>query len=180
VAKTDDSAPSYININQELERIILLCNNILDKCIGFSFKPYGFEPPILYMPATSFEQLIMNLVVNAAHSMTFMRDMNENIGGVVTISVKSVIIPEKNQHHWTPGKYFKIDVIDEGVGIDTHKLKYIFDPFYTSKPEGKGTGIGLAAVKDILNRQKGYIDVESDVGKGTVFSVYLPALKGNA
>ena len=155
VARSRDSSPSRININQALEDIIFLCSNIVEENIEFSFKPYEFESPVVYMPVTSFEQLAMNLIVNAAHSMTFMRSENEQKGGVITITVKSVIIPKKNQCHWEPGKYFKIDIADEGVGIKSENLKYIFDPFYTSKPEGKGTGVGLAAVKDILNRQSG-------------------------
>jgi len=177
IAKNNDGAASNINLNYALNDMIQLCRNILDKTIEFSFFPYVFQTPFIHISLEAFEQLFMNLIVNAAHSMTIMRETGEPQGGMIAISVKSISIPEINQQGWVPGKYFKVDVMDEGVGIDPQKLKYIFDPFYTSKPKNKGTGIGLASVKDILKRGNGYVDVDSTPGKGTTFSVFLPALK---
>ncbi|RPI80457.1 MAG: response regulator, partial [Chloroflexi bacterium] len=74
-----------------------------------------------------------------------------------------------------PGKWIRISVSDTGHGIPPEALPHIFEPFFTTKPVGQGTGLGLAQVYGIVNQHDGYIDIESQVGEGTCFTIYLPA-----
>jgi len=74
-----------------------------------------------------------------------------------------------------PEGYIRIDFSDTGSGIPPAKLDRIFDPFFTTKPVGKGTGLGLSIVYGIVQKHGGYIEVKSEINKGTIFSIYLPA-----
>lgn len=115
--------------------------------------------------AGQISQAINNLVINAAHSMTE--------GGTCRISAENSLISEGNMLLLGPGRYIKIDIRDEGHGIPEGRLNRIFDPFYTTKPEG--SGLGLSSVYSIVKNHEGQVQVKSQVGKGTTFSVYLPA-----
>ncbi len=75
------------------------------------------------------------------------------------------------------GKWVKVIIQDAGPGIPEENLERVFQPFFTTKPEGKGTGLGLPIVKTILDRHRASIEVESEIGKGTRFIVSLPALR---
>jgi two-component system, cell cycle sensor histidine kinase and response regulator CckA len=112
---------------------------------------------------------IMNLVVNA-------RDAMPN-GGTITITTAN----ETNEAAVTlgtaimpAGDYVRIEVADTGTGIAKETIAKIFDPFFTTKPVGKGTGLGLATVYGIVKQTGGFITVDSEVGRGTAFRIYLP------
>jgi two-component system cell cycle sensor histidine kinase/response regulator CckA len=112
---------------------------------------------------------IINLVVNA-------RDAMPN-GGTVTISAANdrVLQPQALGTAIMPaGDYVKIEVADSGTGIAQEHIGKIFDPFFTTKPVGQGTGLGLATVYGIVKQSGGFITVDSDVGRGTSFKIYLP------
>ncbi|MEI6561718.1 MAG: PAS domain S-box protein [Verrucomicrobiota bacterium] len=116
------------------------------------------------------EQVIVNLCVNARDAMPH--------GGKLTFRVEKLEIeagsaPVHLDIH--PGKFVCLSVADTGTGIAPEDIKHIFEPFYTTKEVGKGTGLGLATVHGIIQQHGGWIDVESKVGEGTVFRVYLPA-----
>ena len=120
--------------------------------------------------ATQIHRLIMNLCVNARDAMPE--------GGRLLIAAENVDLNENATcaiGNARPGQYVLIRVADTGTGIPAHILKNIFDPFFTTKGQDKGTGLGLAMVSAIVNDYKGFIDVTSEVGKGTEFRVYLPA-----
>jgi PAS domain S-box-containing protein len=110
-------------------------------------------------------QVIQNLVINAVQAMPQ--------GGVVHIKAGNVTLKEDNPLSLTPGRYIKITLQDHGVGIWPDHLSKIFDPFFTTKQ--KGSGLGLATVYSIIKNHDGHITVESAIGKGTTFSIYLPA-----
>jgi two-component system cell cycle sensor histidine kinase/response regulator CckA len=115
---------------------------------------------------------IINLVVNA-------RDAMEK-GGAVTISTANEIVEKPAQFGFgvmPAGDYVRIEVRDTGMGIPKENLGKIFDPFFTTKPVGQGTGLGLATVYGIVKQTGGFITVDSEVGKGTVFKIYLPRHK---
>lgn len=117
-------------------------------------RNYGSIPDVECLPS-QINQVVMNLVVNAAHAIGPER-------GTITISTGS------------EGPQVWIDVADTGSGIPKESLSRIFDPFYTSKPIGKGTGLGLSLSYGIVQKHHGRIDVETEVGKGTRFRVTLP------
>ncbi len=110
-------------------------------------------------------QVINNLVINAIQAMPE--------GGVLRLTAENVWDPGKVTPHLKPGKYIKITVEDQGIGIPDDYLNRIFDPYFTTKREGNG--LGLAIVHSIIEKHNGYIFVESEIGKGTVFTIYLPA-----
>jgi two-component system cell cycle sensor histidine kinase/response regulator CckA len=121
---------------------------------------------------TRIQQVLMNLVVNARDAM--------QEGGVLRIGVSSVIVKEDDDDDdiptpgMTPGKWFCLSVKDTGTGIPDDILPHIFEPFFTTKSAGKGTGLGLSQVWGIVKQHEGFIRVESKVGEGTEFFVYLP------
>ena len=120
------------------------------------------------------EQVLLNLVVNSRDAM--------QKGGMLHIATFDITIENEPPGgelrffpgHFRPGSYVQIDVIDSGEGISQDTVNHIFEPFYTTKEPGKGTGLGLAAVYGIVIQAGGFIGVESKIGQGTRFSVFLP------
>ncbi len=119
---------------------------------------------------TQIHQIFMNLFTNAAQAM-------ENDGGTLTVTITEEALDSSfNSMHpvFTPGKFLKIIVSDTGIGIAAHKLDRIFDPYFTTKGRGEGTGLGLSLVHGIVENYRGEIAVDSKVGRGTTFMIYLP------
>lgn len=121
--------------------------------------------------AAQIELALMDLYVNAWHSMSN--------GGTLTVSTANVSLKEPfvKPYNLTPGSYLRIDVADTGSGMDEKTVERIFEPFYTTRPMGQGTGLGLASVFGIIKKHKGIITVDSQVGRGTTFSIHLPAAR---
>ena len=120
--------------------------------------------------ATQLHQVLLNLGSNAAHAM-------KAAGGVMRISLEPVSIDEAQAHavnQQRPGDYLKLSFRDSGHGMDDDTCRRIFDPFFTTKEVGQGTGLGLSVVHGIIQAHQGSIIVESKVGKGTTFTIYLP------
>ena len=112
-------------------------------------------------------QVINNLVINAQQAMPN--------GGIIKVCAVNVFVKENDNLPLTEGKYIKISVKDQGIGIPKECLQNIFDPYFTTKENGNG--LGLAISYSIVKRHNGHITVESEVGAGTAFNVYLPAIK---
>ncbi len=122
---------------------------------------------------TQIHQIITNFCTNAAHAM-------DESGGILEVSVKDVSIDKASRVHrddLRPGDYIEIKVSDTGVGIPSDIISSIYQPYFTTKAAGEGTGMGLAVVQGIVEKSGGKISVESRVGKGTTFSVFLPITK---
>jgi two-component system, cell cycle sensor histidine kinase and response regulator CckA len=116
-----------------------------------------------------FEQVVVNLAVNARDAMPD--------GGELTVRTKNVTADEAKAYGYreiVPGDYVLVEVEDSGTGIAPDVLKKIFEPFFTTKEVGKGTGLGLSMVYGIIKQTGGFIYCDSEVGKGSVFRIFLP------
>ncbi|HYA15677.1 MAG TPA: PAS domain S-box protein, partial [Syntrophales bacterium] len=133
----------------------------------------GNDRGIILADSTQIQQVLMNLCTNAAHAM---RDK----GGVLSVGVSEVDInatftlrhPDLN-----PGRYVRLSVDDTGYGMPTAISERIFDPYFTTKEAGEGTGLGLSVVQGIVKSHGGAITVRSEMGKGTTFNVFFPAIE---
>jgi PAS domain S-box-containing protein len=126
----------------------------------------------VFVDPTRIQQVIMNLAVNARDAMPE--------GGEIRFELAPIHLTEDDEMpsiYITQGDWVCLSVIDTGVGIPTENLQRVFEPFFTTKDVGKGTGLGLAQVYGIVKQHGGYIDIDSHLGKGTAFHIYLPELK---
>lgn len=144
---------SFTNLNHGIDSTLNVVNNEV-KYKADIIKEYGNIPPVQCLPS-EINQVIMNLLVNAAHAIGPERGK---------IWIRTGVIDEAI---W-------LEVADDGSGIPKEVLPRIFDPFYTTKPIGKGTGLGLSLSYGIIQKHRGHIDVQTEVGKGTTFRVTLP------
>jgi PAS domain S-box-containing protein len=131
---------------------------------------FNAKESLVMADATQIHQVIMNLCTNASHAM-------ENGGGRLTLSLekRELATPgEAQQMGVTPGNYVELSVTDTGIGINASQIKRIFEPYYTTKPKGKGTGMGLSVAHGIVESHGGTIRVESCPGKGSCFRILFP------
>ncbi|MCK5056063.1 MAG: response regulator [Candidatus Aminicenantes bacterium] len=138
----------------------------------------GIEPDsdIVLAEPTQIHQVIMNLCTNAAFAM-------RETGGILDVSLREVQLDEESAaayNHIKPGRYFRLSVGDTGHGIEPALLKRIFDPYFTTKKPGEGTGMGLAVIHGIVKSLSGEITVYSEPGQGATFHVLLPTAEETA
>ncbi|MBI5214394.1 MAG: PAS domain S-box protein [Ignavibacteriae bacterium] len=127
------------------------------------------EPVFIEADEGQIQQALLNLCLNA-------RDAMPN-GGMLTVTCKAVTIKEEDVQQFADaksGQFVMLTIVDSGVGIPSNVMNKIFEPFFTTKEQGKGTGLGLAVVYGVVRGHNGYINVDSEVGAGTVFTIYLP------
>jgi two-component system, cell cycle sensor histidine kinase and response regulator CckA len=161
----------------DLNALILDVGGMLERLIGediaieFSLardlKPVRIDPGL-------FQQVLVNLSANARDAMPE--------GGKVVFRTEAVALDKEtcSQHeHIEPGEYVRLCVEDSGIGMDAETLRHLFEPFYTTKSLGKGTGLGLAMVYGAVHQSEGAIEVRSVLGKGTEFSIFLPVAAGD-
>ncbi|WP_054694127.1 ATP-binding protein [Desulfosarcina cetonica] len=129
------------------------------------------DTPVINGDRNQIEQVLLNLLINAVQAMP--------TGGRLFIETKATDILDRasREYNVVPGRYAKLSVRDTGHGMDRETQRQIFEPFFTTKPESQGTGLGLASTYGIIKNHKGYIDVSSQPGKGSCFSLLLPAAR---
>jgi two-component system cell cycle sensor histidine kinase/response regulator CckA len=162
----------------DLNALILDVGGMLDRLIGedvtieFSLGQKLF--PVRVDPGL-FQQVLVNLCANSRDAMPK--------GGRLVIRTESAVLDEKadaRHEGFKPGNYLRLTVEDNGIGMDEETLQHLFEPFYTTKSLGKGTGLGLAMVYGAIQQSEGVIEVGSEPGKGTSFSILLPMVSGSA
>jgi signal transduction histidine kinase len=134
------------------------------------------ELPLVRADRTQFEQVLVNLVLNARDAMAGR--------GTLTVTTETFVLAESQRAHglsvrMPAGRYARITISDTGTGMDAVTRARVFEPFYTTKPSGQGSGLGLATVYGIVKQSGGFIWVYSEVGHGTAFKIYLPEFTGS-
>jgi PAS domain S-box-containing protein len=150
-------APHVIDLNEVVSGIVPLLSRLIDEHIDVQWH---LDPALdaVFADSTQLEQVVLNLALNARDAMPD--------GGTLAIETSNAVVDGTS--------YVAMAISDTGVGMDDAVKEHLFEPFYTTKHVGKGTGLGLATVYDIVNQSGGRIRVHSEVGHGTTFRIFLP------
>jgi len=157
-----------IQLNQLLERFVPAIRRMIPENISIDVIPARDLGWVMADP-NQMEQILMNLCINARDAMPQ--------GGTITIETENVVVNGEfvATHPWAvKGRYVLFSVTDTGLGMDEETRRRAFEPFYTTKPQGKGTGMGLATVYGIVKQHGGMVHIYSERGEGTTIKVYLP------
>ncbi len=160
--------PEVLNLTDVLADLRMLLARLVGNQIKLKVD-HGRDLWPVRVDIGQFEQVVVNLAVNARDAMPE--------GGELTVRTKNVTDEETKAYGYreiVPGDYVLVEVEDSGTGIPPDVVKKIFEPFFTTKEVGKGTGLGLSMVYGIIKQTGGFIYCDSEVGKGTVFRIYLP------
>lgn len=162
--------PRSISLNSVIENIIELLKRLVSEDIELRLNLSENEMPFFGDPH-QIEQIMINLITNARDAM--------RKGGVLTIETVMETLDTKSagRYGMKAGRYVMLAITDTGIGIDKNHIAHIFEPFFTTKEKGKGTGLGLAMVYGIVKQHSGFMDVHSEIGAGTTFHVYFPAIE---
>ncbi len=174
-SRKQQACKRIVDINELVRNQEKMLKRLIGEDIELTTQLSDREPLNTMADPGMIEQVIMNIVVNA-------RDAMPN-GGKIIITTTKVCIPPTEKSIYDKGKsgrFIVISVEDTGSGIAPETLKQIFNPFFTTKPVDKGTGLGLSVAYGIIEQHNGWINVESESGKGTVFSIYLPEYMGES
>ncbi len=158
-----------IDLSELLSSLMKILNRLIPESIELTWFPSSTLDRVEADPS-QLEQVVINLCVNARDAMPR--------GGRLTLATRNVILTEADvgrSPDARPGSYVLLSVQDEGCGIPPQLLERIFDPFFTTKKPTEGTGLGLAMVYGIIKQHGGWIEVQSQVGQGSTFGIYLPA-----
>jgi two-component system, cell cycle sensor histidine kinase and response regulator CckA len=152
--------------------VIVEMNQLLRRALGEDIELMTLlddEAGCVKMDAGLLQQVVMNLAINARDAMAR--------GGQLTLRTSRAVLDEKfckNRVNIQPGEYLQLSVRDSGAGMTKEVLSHVFEPFYTTKPKGKGTGLGLATVYGVVTQCGGHIEIESEPGTGTQVNIWLP------
>jgi two-component system cell cycle sensor histidine kinase/response regulator CckA len=158
-----------VQVNPIITNLQAMLSRVIGQHITLSVE-LGDDVPVVLADPGQLEQVVLNLVVNARDAMPD--------GGTIRIASRRMVVPPVPQPHdevLPAGSYAAISVTDDGCGMSPGVRSRIFEPFFTTKEPGKGTGLGLATVYGIVKQSLGFIDVRTAPGKGTTFTIYLPA-----
>jgi two-component system, cell cycle sensor histidine kinase and response regulator CckA len=167
-ARKQTVAPKVIDLNRAMEDMLKMLHRLIGEDIEISWVPGENVWPVKIDPS-QVDQILANLCVNA-------RDAISGVGRITIETGKTVFDEEYCTDHvgFKPGTYTMLAVSDNGCGMDAETLGHLYEPFFTTKEIGKGTGLGLAMVYGIVKQNNGFINVYSEPGRGTTFKIYLP------
>jgi two-component system cell cycle sensor histidine kinase/response regulator CckA len=160
--------PRLFDVTDALAELSNLLRRLLGETIELSIT-HGRDLGLVRVDPGQFDQVIINLAVNARDAMPG--------GGQLTITTKALHVDRPYQRGtdvMPPGDYVLVEVADSGTGISSENLGRIFEPFFSTKEVGAGTGLGLSTVYGIVRQTDGFVSVESQSGHGSIFSIYLP------
>ncbi len=163
--------PVMLDLNKVTKELLPMLRRLLGESIDLKFNSEP-TPPTVKADRGQIEQILVNLCVNA-------RDAIGEETGRITIEIDTVSLDTEFCRHnqWAEmGQWVRLSLTDSGQGMDENTLSQVFEPFFTTKETGKGTGLGLATVYGIVKQHDGLIDVTSQPGQGTSFTMYLRAL----
>ncbi|MCA9430104.1 MAG: PAS domain S-box protein [Candidatus Omnitrophica bacterium] len=167
-ARKQAISPVVLDLNDKISDLLKMLRRLIGEDINLAWMP-GASLWRIKVDPTQVDQILANLVVNS-------RDAIAGVGKV-TIETGNKTFDEEYCHDHTgasPGEFVRISVSDDGCGMDKETLEHVFEPFFSTKPIGEGTGLGLATVYGIVKQNEGFINVYSEPGHGTTFAIYLP------
>jgi CheY-like chemotaxis protein len=167
-SRQSDSQMIPVELPLLLKEALRLCRSIISSNIDIIQYIQKDCTPIMADPG-KLHQIIMNLMINAYHAIG-------QAGGEIDVHLKREVLEEEDLKGIPvpPGKYAHLSISDTGCGMAPTVLEKIFEPYFTTKDQGKGTGLGLAVVYGIVQEHGGHINADSEVGKGSTFNIYLP------
>jgi len=165
-------SPKVIDLNETVAGMLKMLLRLIGEDIDLAWLPGQRLWPIKIDPS-QIDQILVNLFVNA-------RDAIEGVGKITVETGNRKLDEEYCLAHdgFVSGHYVKIDVSDNGSGMDKETVSHIFEPFFTTKGVNKGTGLGLATIYGIVKQNNGFVNVYSEKGQGTTFSIYFPRYLG--
>ena len=167
-ARKQTIAPKILDANETIAGMLQILRRLIGENISLEWKP-GPDLGRIKIDPSQIDQILANLCVNA----------RDAIGGIGKVVIETSRVTVDDSHvllfpdHF-PGEYVVLSVSDNGCGMDVETLGQLFEPFFTTKEVGQGTGLGLATVYGIVKQNRGFIDVSSHVGVGSVFAIHLP------
>lgn len=190
LSKHKDFIKNKVDLIEVLDKVLRISKTSVDKSVNTKFQNFSDPYCQILGDEILLEEIFFNLIINASHSMTIMRNKDENWGGTINIDIFKVdnfSIHElsKNYQYFNLkdtvqnsfGKsFYKILISDSGVGIDEENFSKIFQPFFSTKPENLGTGLGLSMVQTLIQLHNGLLDLKTEKNVGSTFIVFLPAV----
>jgi len=173
-SRQSEHQPLPVHIQKILKEVLKLCRATIPADIPIIPDIRNDCGSVMADP-TQIHQIAMNLITNAFHAV-------QPAGGIIKVQLKEIDFSREDDPavQLAPGRYAVLTVTDTGTGIDPAVMNKIFDPYFTTKEKGKGTGLGLATVYGIVKAHGGDIRVYSEVGNGSFFHVYLPVMEKSA
>ncbi len=167
-ARRQTVMPRVLDLNDFVSSSLKMLRRLIGEHVTLSWHPGVDVWPVRIDPG-QVDQILVNVMANA-------RDAIADVGAVV-IHTENVPLSSSTLYSGLPpGEYVRLAVVDNGKGMDDETQSHLFEPFYTTKPAGRGTGLGMASVDGIVRQNGGYIAVESHVGQGTTVNVFLPRM----
>ena len=168
-ARKQPIAPFVLDLNDAVVGMLKMLTRLIGENINLVWIP-GTIPWLVKMDPSQIDQILVNLSINARDSIAGK--------GKITIETDKVEFDDAycSLHpDFIPGRFVLLTVSDDGCGMDENTIAHIFEPFYTTKEMGRGTGLGLSTIYGIIKQNQGFINVQSEPGKGTTFNIYFPA-----
>ncbi|MBP7676552.1 MAG: PAS domain S-box protein [Thermoanaerobaculia bacterium] len=171
-ARRQPTEPRTLDLDETIGRMRRMLGQLLGEDVRLRIVSGTSAARVRIDPA-QVDQLLTNLCTNARDAIAG--------PGTVTIETACVVLDERwcsRRGAGRPGRWVRLTVTDDGCGMDAEVISHVFEPFFTTKQVGRGTGLGLASVHGIVEQNGGFLDVESEPGRGSSFHVFLPRLEG--